>query len=274
VKRATRRRAASGFILTAMIAALAAAQATGSSRVPSRYFEVKFIASGTLNSAPVCTVNMPCSGDYLTGHGMAWQWTAYALVVATQQGRHTTLHLIGPQPRVAAFFNENISWSQRDDCTANFSTGGGENLTGFMATRMRFEDEDGIMSVDTGPPLDQHFSQCGPGTVSPHGREDTLASWDGLDGPWHYAGVRGPTRAQVRSKERIFVDFAYNLGLGVEHTEAGWLHTSCCGSNLTVIFTRFRGGKKSVLAHERNFKRKHPVTSHGFVTYDLLSPTG
>lgn len=258
-------------MLTVALAALVTAPASGASRVPSRYFEVKLIAAGTLDSTDACSMTMPCSGDYLTDHGMGWGWVAYALVVATQRGSHTTLHLIGPQPRVAAYFNEKASWSQRDDCTANFSTGG--TLTGFMAAKMFFEDEDGMLSVDTGPPIDRHFSQCGPGTVSTHGRDDTYASWDGLDGPWHFTAVRGPTRAQVRTK-KVFVDVAYNHSLGGEHTKDGWLHSSCCGSNLTLVFTRFPGGKKSVLSYERTFARKHPVTSRGFAVYDPLNPTG
>ncbi len=62
---------------------------------------------------------------------MAWSWVAYALVVAQQQGRHTTLHLIGPQPRVAAYFEEKVSYSQSNDCTEDFSTGHGKYLDRF-----------------------------------------------------------------------------------------------------------------------------------------------
>jgi hypothetical protein len=70
-----------------------------------------------------------------------------------------------------------------------------------------------------------------------------------------------------------FLDSAYNGSIGGEHIKDGWLHSSCCGSNLAIIFTPFPGSKKSVLSHERNFARKHPVTSHGFAPYDLLHPT-
>jgi hypothetical protein len=266
------RRAVWASILAATLAAVTAVPATGATSPPSRYFEIHFIAAGTLDSLAVCSTTKPCEGNWLTGHALAWQWSAYALVVATQHGTHTELHLIGPQALVAANFTEKASWSKSEDCTANFSTGGGLNLNHYMATRMRLEDEDGVLSVDVGAPIDRHFSQCVSSTVSTHGREDTLVSWDGLDGPWHYAGVRGPTRAQVRS-QKPFVDLAYNLPIGGEHTKDGWLHTSCCGSSLTIVFTPFPGGKKSVLSHERNFARKHPATSHGFAAYDLLHPT-
>ncbi|HMH48430.1 MAG TPA: hypothetical protein VK538_12040 [Solirubrobacteraceae bacterium] len=70
-----------------------------------------------------------------------------------------------------------------------------------------------------------------------------------------------------------FVDLAYNRGIGGEHIKDGWLHSSCCGSNLSIVFTPFPGQKKSVLSHERNFARKHPVTSDAFAPYDLLHPT-
>jgi hypothetical protein len=259
-------------VMTVVLAALAAGPATAAARAPSRYFEVHFLAGGTLDSSVVCSENKPCNGDYLTDHAMAWQWSAYALVVATQRGSHTEMHLIGPQARVAAYFTETVSWAKKEDCNVNFSTGGGQNLDHYMATKMFFEDRDGLLSVETGPPMSQHFSQCGSNTVSTHGRDYTYASWDGLDGPWHYAGVRGPTRAQVRS-QKLFVDLAYNGRIGGEHVKDGWLHSSCCGSNLTMVFTPFPGGKQSVLSHERNFTRKHPVTSHGFAPYDLLHPT-
>ena len=219
----------------------------------------------------MCTQTAPCEGDYLTGHGMDWGWIAYALVVAQQKGSHTTMHLIGPRPRVAAFFNENLSHSQSDDCLEDFSTGHGRFLDRFTTTPLRFEDDDGLLSVDVGAPLDRHFSLCGPGTVSAHGRDDTLASWDGLDGPWHYAGVRGPTRGQVR-RQRVFVDPAYTLGLGVEHVVDGWKHTSTGGSNLVLVFTRFPGGQRNVLRYERGFAKRHPVTSHGFTQFDPLLP--
>jgi hypothetical protein len=256
-------------VLVALVALTLAPTAAGA-RVPSRYFEVKFIASGTFNSAPVCTAEAPCEGHNLTGHDMGWGWIAYALVVATQTGSHTMLHLIGPEPRVAGYFTEKVSWSRRDDCNANVTTGGG--LAAFMASRMRFDDRDGRLSVDVGAPLDRHFAVCGLGTVSNHGRDDTLASWDGLKGPWDYKDVRGPTRGEIRRK-RVIVDVAYNAGLGISHPKDGWLHTSCCGSNLTLVFTRFSGGQNNVLAYERKFVRKHPVTSHGLEPYDVLHPT-
>jgi hypothetical protein len=237
----------------------------------TRYFEVQIHGAGQLNSADACTVYAPCSGDYLTGHDMSWGWIAYALVVAQQQGGHTTMHLIGPQPRVAAYFEETVSYSQSNDCTADFSTGHGNYLDRFMTTTLGFTDRDGVLSVNTGPPMNHHFSQCGPGTVSTHGRDGTPASWDGLRGPWTYTGVRGPTRGQVRSK-RIFVDLAYNQGLGVEHTVGGWTHTSCCGSSLVIVFTQFPGGQRNVLRYERGFARRHPVTSHGFTQFDPLLP--
>lgn len=270
----TRRRLPQILPAAALVAlvALSLAPTAAVARVPSRYFEVKFVASGSFNSAPVCTAEVPCEGDYLTGHGMGWGWIAYALVVATQTGSHTMLHLIGPEPRVAGYFSETVSWSVRDDCTANVTTGGGQGLGAFMASRMRFSDRDGKLSVDTGAPLDSHFAVCGLGTVSDHGRDDTLASWDGLKGPWSYKDVRGPKRGEIRSKH-VIVDLAYNAGLGISHTKDGWLHTSCCGSNLTLVFTRFPGGQNNVLAYERKFVRKHPVTSHGLAPYDLLHPT-
>jgi hypothetical protein len=272
MKYASGRRALGGISLIVVFVALATCPAIGATRAPSRYFEVHFIAGGTLDSSSVCTATKPCNGDYLTDHAMAWGWSAYALVVATQHGPHTEMHLIGPQARVAAYFNEKVSWSKSEDCTADFSTGGGLNLDHLMATKMFFEDKNGLLSVDVGPPMSQHFSQCGSSTVSTHGRDFTYASWDGLDGPWHYAGVRGPTRAQVRSG-KPFVDLAYNGTIGGEHVKDGWLHSSCCGSNLTLVFTPFPGGKKNVLSYERSFARKHPLTSHGFAPYDLLHPT-
>jgi hypothetical protein len=258
--------------VTAVLVALTAGAAMGATRPPSRYFEVHLIAAGTLDSMPVCSDTKPCEGDWLTSHAFGWGWSADALIVATQRGKNTELHLIGPQARVAAYFNETASWSKREDCTANFSTGGNQNLNHFMATKMFLEDQNGLLSVDVGAPMDQHFSQCGSGTVSTHGRDYTYASWDGLDGPWHYAGVRGPTRAQVRSGKPFFY-IAYNKAISGEHVKDGWLHSSCCGSNLAVVFTPFPGGKKSVLSHERKFARKHPVSSHGFAPYDPLNPT-
>jgi hypothetical protein len=260
--RVGRRGVVAALVLSGAIAAIAATPAAA--RNITRYFDVKIHASGQLHSAPVCNENAPCEGDYLTGHGMDWEWIAYALVVAQQRGNHTTMHLIGPAPRVAAYFVERVSYSRSNDCLEDFSTGHGNRLDRFMAmNHMFFEDQGGLLSVDVGSPLNSHFSRCGPGTVSTHGRDYHYASWDGLDGPWHYAGTRGPTRGQVRTK-RVFVDLAYNAGLGVEHTVDGWKHTSCCGSNLTLTFTRFRGGQRNVFAHERSFARHHPVTSHGF----------
>jgi hypothetical protein len=225
MKHARRRRALGGFSLAVVFVALAACPAIGATRAPSRYFEVHFIAAGTLDSSAACSATMPCNGDYLTDHAMAWGWSAYALVVATQHGTHTEMHLIGPQARVAAYFTETASWSKREDCSADFSTGGGQNLDHLMATRMFFEDKDGLLSVDAGPPMNQHFSRCGSSTVSTHGRNYTYASWDGLDGPWHYAGVRGPTRAQVRSGKPFFY-LAYNGAIRGEHIKDGWLHSS------------------------------------------------
>jgi len=259
-----------------------AVPASGTARAPSRYFEVRIRASGSLGSKPVCTANVPCEGDYLTGHGLGWDWIAYALVVAVQQGHHTQLHLIGPKPRIAANFDDGTSHSHSDDCHANFSTGGRYALFGaFMATRLGFADKDGILSVDAGPPMDSHFSQCGQGTVSSHGLSGGTSAWDGLKGPWNYSHVRGPTRGQVRHRSRFDL-IAYNQSLGGEHTTGGWLHTSCCGSSLSLSFIRFPGGSRSVFERERNFVRCHPVTSTGFKYYPLpdtspppsLPPTG
>jgi hypothetical protein len=232
----------------------------------SRYFEVQMHASGTLRSDPDCNVNAPCTGDYLTVHYMNWGWIAYALVVYTEQGATRELHLIGLVPRVGGYFTEQVSYSQSNDCVANFSTGGGEAFNRYLASGLKFDFGGNLLSVDTGPPMDRHFSKCGPGTVSHHGANDTLAAWDGLKGPWHYVGVRAPTRRQLLSG-RLFVLLAYNARLGVKHSTGGWLHTSCCGSSLVFVFTPFQGGQQAVFNEERRFTRIHPANSSGFKKY-------
>lgn len=258
----------------ALVAGLLAGGASPAvARTTTRYFEVKIHGTGQLDSGPFCTASNPCSGDYLTNHAMTWSWIAYALIVAQQTGRHTSMHLIGPAPRVAAYFDESTLWSRRDGCTADFSTGDGVSLDRFMTTGLRFHDADGVLSVDVGAPVDRHFSQCGAGTVSQHGRDGSLTSWDGLKGPWSYRHVRPPTRAEVRRKHLI-ADLAYTKGLGIEHDLGGWHHRSCCGSSLDMTFTSFPGGKDSVFRHERAFARRHPVTSSGFRQYDPLKPNG
>jgi hypothetical protein len=232
----------------------------------SRYFEVTIHGGAQLDSRPTCSVN-PCEGNYLTSHAMEGRWVAYALVVYTENGRNRDLHLIGPEPRVAASFTERTTYSQSfDECRENFSTGGGTSLTVFLASHLKLDYGHGRVSVDTGPPMDRHFSRCGPGTVSDHGANGSRAAWDGLKGPWHYGSVKAPTRRQLLHR-RVFVVTGYNQPLGVEHTTSGWPHTSCCGSSLFYSFVRFPGGQKRVFAHERSFKRRHPARGHGFTKF-------
>jgi hypothetical protein len=233
----------------------------------SRYFEVKINGSAQLDSHPVCSSNRPCEGNYLTGHGIEASWVAYALVVYTENGRHRDLHLIGPEPRLAAYFTERTSYSVSfDECREDFSTGGGQSLSVFRASPLRLDYGHGRLTVDTGPPIDRHFSRCSRGTVSDHGANGSRAAWDGLKGPWHYGSVKAPTRRQLLH-DRVIVVTGYTQPLGGEHTKSGWLHTSCCGSSLFYTFTRFPGGQKSVFRRERSFKRRHPARSHGFTKF-------
>ena len=245
--------------------------ASTSTRPPvHRYFEVQVIAGGTLNSQEVCSAVKPCSGDgRLEAHALDWNWTAYALVVYTDHGRYgdLDLHLIGPRPRVAALFTEATVFSglMTPPCKAYFSTGGGRNYSKhLLATNLELEPIGERLNVLPGHPMDRHFSRCGQGTVSLHGRNNSLAAWDGLEGPWSYVAVRAPTRRQLLYAHRPIVVKAYVKALGGEHSTGGWLHTSCCGSSLLFVFRPFRGGKTNVFKEERRFARLHPIASAGF----------
>lgn len=240
----------------------------------TRYFEVLIQAGGQLDSGADCfgsETACPLGAEYLIEHDMSWGWKAYALVVAQRTGRHTTMHLIGPVPRVAAYFTEETDHSFSDPCFADFSTGDRTNLTRYLPLAVRFEDDNGHLRLSVGAPVSNHFAQCGQGTVSQHGRDATAASWDGLKGPWDYAGVRGPTRYQVLNKSTI-VDPAWSQGLGVTHSAGGWPHKSGGGSSLILAFTRFAGGQNNVLAYERAFVRRHPINSSGFAEYNRFAP--
>jgi hypothetical protein len=234
-----------------------------------RYFEVQVLGGGTLNSQEFCTEQKPCSGDgRLEAHALDWSWTAWALVVYTDHGRFgdLDLHLIGPRPRVSALFTEATTFSGlTPGCDAYFSTGGGRDYSKhLLATNFELEPVGERLTVDAGRPMDRHFSRCGKGTASVHGRDNSPAAWDGLDGPWNYVAVRAPTRHQLLFARRPIVIKGYVQSLGGEHATGGWMHTSCCGSSLFFVFRPFRGGKTNVFKEEKRFARLHPITSTGF----------
>jgi hypothetical protein len=253
--------------------------APASAKNMTLYFEVAIQAQGQLDSGADCfgaqgEAVCPLGQDYLHEHDISWGWKADALVVAQQVGRHTTMHLIGPTPRVAAYFTEETAYNAtvHEPCFADFSTGAKTNLTRYLAMPVRLDDHDGHVRVGLGGPVSHHFAHCGQGTVSQHGRDATPASWDGLKGPWDYSGVRGPARSQVLHQPAI-VDVAWSQGLGVTHAAGGWPHKSGGGSSLLITFTRFAGGQRSVFNYERSFLRRHPINSSGFQAYDRFAAT-
>jgi hypothetical protein len=266
-------------VMTALVIVGAASVTAepASAKNVTRYFEVRIQAAGQLDSGADCFGGQgdtvcPLGQDYLVEHDLSWGWLAYALVVAQRVGSHTTMHVIGPTPRVAAYFTENTDYasSTHDSCFADFSTGDKTNLTRYLAMPIRFEDDNGHVRIGLRAVVSSHFARCGQGTVSQHGRDATLASWDGLKGPWDYAGVRGPTRYQVLHKPTI-VDLAWSQGLGVTHSAGGWPHKSGGGSSLVLAFTRFAGGQSSVFRYERGFARRHPINSAGFREYSRFA---
>ena len=255
------------FACTLMLAIPAGSTASASRAGPTRYFEVQVNGSGQLNSS-LYALNSPCGGcDQLTAHDLSWSWVAYELVVYSEHGPHhrPELHRIGAEPRVGALFEESTLYSKSNGCTTNFSTSGSFNFSSrLLAGALKLSYDGPFLNVDAGPPFDRHFSLCGRGTASTHGQGDTLASWDGLNGPWNYVAVRSPTRNQLRHGKAFGVS-GYQKSL--QETHGTPRHMSEGSSSLSMGFKSLPGGMTNVFNAERRFKKQHPVSSRGFVEF-------
>jgi hypothetical protein len=257
-------------VCAACLVLLAPSTSGGEAAIPSsRYFELQITAGGGVHAIVDCDASSTyCSSQssFLGGHNITWHWTAYALVVSTKQG----LHLIGPRPRVAAYFSDSTAWDGPDapeNCRTEYSTGGGEGAgargTPFLASSLQLAQAGPKrLNLSAGPPFTSRFVSCGRLSLSTYGRDSTPSSWRGVQGPWRFTGLTLAAPKRLAGT-KMLVYLAYNSH-SAGPLKIPWPHTSTVAATVVLTLSEFRGGRDNVLREEKKFEREHPAKSRGF----------